>query len=99
MQIHELATLLKLHPKANKRRMSYKSPRNYLWSVLKIYTYASGIDASFNFRFFPKYPGVPEERIREIFGNRASWWLPTDQVAGFIQRLEQLTDEIESQEG
>lgn len=99
MRINELATRLNLHPKANKQCMSYKSPRNYLWSVLKIYTYASGIDASFNFQFFPKYPGVSEERIREIFGNRASWWLPPDQVSGFIERLERLANEIENQGG
>jgi hypothetical protein len=98
MHIYHLAERLKLIPKANKHRMSYKSPRNYLWSVLKIYTYASGIDASINFKFFPTYPAVNEERIRDIFDNKDYWWLPPDQVPEFIGRLEQLADEVESQE-
>jgi len=96
MRLHDLALRLGLKIKANKNRMSYKSPRNYLWSVIKVYTYASGIDLSFNFQYFPKYAGVTEVRIREIFDNQSRWWLPRERINEFFSRLEQLAEEVES---
>ena len=96
LKIYELAMRLNLFPKANKNRMSYRSPRNYLWAVIKMYTYASGIDLWLGFNHFPLYKGVPEERIREIFNGQGHWWLPPDQIAIFIARLEQLANEVDA---
>jgi hypothetical protein len=98
-RIHALAARLGLPPKANKNRMSYKSPRNYKWSVLKLYYYDSGIDFSLNFWAFPQYAGVDEARIRQIFENKEYWWVPVDQVEGLLKRLEQLANEVEQKRG
>lgn len=95
MRIHELATRLNLPPKANKNRMSYKSPAHYGHSVIKVYTYANGMEVSFNFQFFPNYLNVPVSRIREIFDDKHYWWLTASQVNEFIERLEKLVDEVE----
>jgi hypothetical protein len=99
IKIHQAAQRLRLYPKPNKQCMSYKSPHNHTRSALKYYTYASGISISMVFSNFPKYHGVPEKRVREVFENTAAWWLPQEKVAGFIRSLEQLAHEIESQGG
>ncbi len=95
MAMYSLAKRLRLLPKANKYRMSYKSPRKLNWSVLMLYTYANGIEAWINFDFFPHYPTVTVEKIKEIFGNKSHWWLTADKVPIFISQLEQLVSEVE----
>ena len=95
MRLHNIAIRLKLFPKANKNRMSYKSPRNYLWSVIKVYTYASGMEVSINFQYFPKYARVSDERIRSLFNNTSYWWLPREKIDSFFDCLEQLVSEVE----
>jgi hypothetical protein len=95
-KISEIAKRLNLPPKANKNRMSYKSPTNYLLSVIRMYTYSSGMEIWFNFQFFPKYRNVPQEKIMSHFDSQSHWWLPTEKVPEFIERLEALAIEVEA---
>ncbi len=95
-KIAEIAKRLNLPPKANKNRMSYKSPTNFLHSVIRMYTYPSGIEIWFNFQFFPRYRNVSQEKIISHFNNQSHWWLPPEKVPEFIERLEALAIEVEA---
>jgi hypothetical protein len=98
-QIHELAKRLKLHPKAYKHGMSYRSPRDYTRGVLRLYYYSSGLDINVNLPNLSRSSGVPEARVREILGRQGLAWIPLEQIPDFIQRLERLANEVESQGG